>query len=188
MNIAYLINLFSMMIQPPPGAPTINARALLTAIAEVESNCGTFPQGQQSRYEPGFRKLYVDPPTVADWVKQVRAWYGGDRVSRSIGITQVMALTAYDIGMPIHVEPEDLYKPWVCLFWTIELLNKRTMPNAWKAYQSMDPLYISDSERVFIEKIGDAYNSGNARDGNVPTEYVNKLWKAYQEAKHGQED
>jgi hypothetical protein len=186
MTTAYLINLFSMMIQPPPGAPAINARALLHAIAQVESNCGTFPTGQQSRYEPGFRKLYVDKPIIMPGVLgEVRANYGGDRVATSYGLTQVMALVAYEMGMPAHKPPEDLYNPVVCLYWTIEFLNKRVMPNAMKSLGGGE---YPATEEGFIKAVGDAYNSGNARDGNVPVEYVAKLWKAYEEAKHGQED
>lgn len=185
MTTAYLLNLFSLMLQPPPGAPAINARALLTAIAEVESKCGAYPL--QSRYEAEFRKAYVDRMNPAPWVNELRQMHGGDRIATSYGLTQIMALVAYELGMPSHRPPEDLYLPYVCLYWTVELLNKRTMPNAFLATMGMGVHRPRGGgiEQEFIEAIADAYNSGSARDGNVPSEYVNKIWKAYQEAKHG---
>lgn len=135
----------------------VNGAAVLQALAEVESSYGA---NAVPKHEPAYDRggRYFSPTLARGW---------GSWAACSYGPFQVMFPVFLELG--IHVTPVsacDLEPGAKAAAGIIAKRIKRQIPDG------------ADAETV-VRTIGDAYNSGNARDKNVPTAYCDKLWAAY---------
>lgn len=97
--------------------------------------------------------------------KQYELWNEyGNRASCSYSSFQLMFICFYEMGFaptPLQAGNDEYALPVVVKFFNKRVL-KRTLN--------------------FLCQAGDAYNSGNTRDNNVPEEYIKKLLKHYHKA------
>lgn len=148
-----------------PAGSGLAARTLLIAMTGNESSWGT---DLAPRFEPGYYKggaYYVKPEN--QWLRDLVKKY--ERcAAMSWGPWQIMYCTAYELGFKgsAHAHPWELYEPQISLHWVIEYLNRRVFAKG----------------ATTLAHIGDAYNSGTHRDGNVPEKYVADLQVHYAEA------
>jgi hypothetical protein len=144
---------------------------LLGALAMVESGGG---HNWQPNFEPAF---YVGGRYWNDYLAElVNRWgQGADpemkpwcekAVACSWGPWQILYVTAEELGY--DGPPWGLTAPAVCLEYAIRLLNRRVIPKV-----------QAETEHGFVAQIADGYNTGNPRDGNVPTRYITKVLRWY---------
>ena len=170
--------------------------SLLTALAQVESQCGLL---NIPRYESSWWTRLTDqarqgPPhkysRFAPWIDLY-----GKQVACSWGPWQIMAFNAYDRGY--RGRPDMLSIPEVAAHWTIRFFN--SLPLAGKLDPATMHLYhpkdapptansvdlhklhhIRYADRLAVVAIvGDAWNTGNSADDMVPHSYIQKLLSAY---------
>jgi hypothetical protein len=137
-----------------------NKRALLIAIAKNESSFGV---DLGPRLEPAydingfyFKKSYL--------LREQYAIYG-DAVAKSYGPFQLMYIVCVELGYPMDKDPADLANFDTNTQYAVAYINRRAMRHA---------------DRV--EDILDAYNSGTSRDENIPTAYIKRGMRHYEEA------
>lgn len=142
----------------PKVEPWGNAQALLMALASVESDFGAWnvPRAEPS-YMPGGRYYRSD-----DSQKQAyREW--GALACCSYSSFQIMHPTARELGFAIDRCPLDLWFDDIAIYFVIEYIRKRILERGANS----------------VEAFGDAYNSGNHRDQNIPVGYIEKFKAAY---------
>lgn len=128
---------------------------LLIAVASVESSGGV--RALASLHE---RAYCYGGKYHNDKVAGLSRIYGCC-VHSSWGPWQILYVTASEHGY--YGDPVELRKPSVSVPYVVAVMNHRMI------------------EPVKLENIFDAWNSGNARDNNVPHEYIQKAMAAYQE-------
>lgn len=148
-----------MIIGLTHNGEAVHGGRLLIAISGLESSFGK--KRLFVRMEPGYApggRYYHDSQTVRDrW-----ATYGALAAS-SYGSFQMMFITAEELGFYGH--PIDLQADYTCALFARRLIIDRFM-----AKQGVKTL----------GQVLDAYNSGNAKDANVPLSYVQHGIQLYQ--------
>lgn len=148
-------------------ASGIDVERLLRAIRQVETSGAPTGLRFEPAYMPrGYRlplqgRELVGTGRSMSAVAEQRWVRWGPWSSASYGPWQILYHTAADLGYTDH--PCDLLhasESWVCA-----LLRR-----------------IARQGARTLAEIGDAWNSGNFRDQNVPTEYIARLTRAYEEA------
>lgn len=138
-----------------------NKAAILHAIAEVESKHGQ--HSLASLHEPAYcyKGFYFRSPNGEDLRRLSSVW--GCLAHSSYSSWQILFITAYELGF--RGDPCLLRNDTEAIHWVIKLLNRRVF-DRWP--------------RLSLEGLADAYNSGNPRDENVPTDYIAKFSAAYE--------
>ena len=156
--------LLDVALAKNPGTATLDAGRLLTALACIESgygaNCGP-------RYEKQYDNgglYYERSGTVRKAVTRFGRW-----AACSYGPWQILYTTALELGLPEDTEPASLHHPDLCIPYVIAYLDRRAV-NRPGIYKARD-----------LAGIFDAYNTGRAHDANVPTAYIAKGLKAYED-------
>lgn len=144
------------------GSTPLNTRALLHALAEVETTQGVARMA--SRHEKGYcygSALYTGTtPGAADLREQSRLW--GCLAHSSWGTWQIMFIAAFENGF--RGDPVDLRADDVAIGYVIRYINRRI---------------LGRFPGLGIRAFGDAYNSGDPRDNRVPESYMDELEAAY---------
>ena len=134
----------------------IDRTRFLLALSGIESSFG---RNNVKRFEPAYAPggRYFK----AEHLQKAHEKFGDD-ASCSWGPWQILYIVCQEYGY--EGEPKDLEDGEVSGPYVIKHLNRF----AW---------YGADT----VEKVLDAYNSGNHRDKNVPEAYIEKFWKHYSE-------
>jgi hypothetical protein len=138
----------------------VHGARLLWAIAGNESNFGLLREyvREEKGYMPG--GYYY---RLARHVRsEHKRW--GVLASSSYGSFQLMYIVAYEMGYREH--PILLQNDEVCARWASEFIAKRI---------------IGAQKAKTLEAVLDAYNTGNPSDANIPTTYVQKGIKYYEQ-------
>ena len=145
----------------------INPRALVRALAEVESSFGTNCAPRHERAYDLRGKLHDANTPGGEALRGFRRVWGA-WAACSYGPWQVMYAVARELGF--NVTPVELAEN-IGLNGMVAsaLLRKRIFREVPTG---------SDRERC-LEIIGDSYNTGNSRDANIPSDYIEKLKAAY---------
>lgn len=155
-----------------PAWCSLRAEKLLAAIADVESAFGA---------DLGPRKEPI-------WVARLRAdeKYKAhpddaiEELASSHGAFQCLGIVAVELGFASGCVPlRDAFRLHeVAVFYACRYLNRRVFQRG----SQLDVLQSQAGETLegAVRIIGDAYNSGSAADGKVPTDYCDKLWLAYE--------
>lgn len=137
-----------------------NPTALLGALAEVESSFGAM---NIARFEKAYsiKGRYF----TADQRQRWNEW--GDLASCSYSSFQIMYPTACELGFdsdPWKRNPTELFNDVEAMPSVIQYIKKRMLT---QGVQS-------------VGEFADAWNTGNARDANIPTVYVMRFVQAYE--------
>ena len=138
--------------------PSINPRALLMAIATVESDGGYY--GGVLRVENSYAdrgRRYFN--------KDLYKMYG-DAGAGSWSSWQIMYPTARELGF--IGEPWMLWYDSVAIDWVIKYIENRIIRKANRI-----------GEVVTVRMVADGYNSGTPFDKNIPMQYIAKMMSAY---------
>lgn len=141
------------------GQAIVPARLLLT-IAGCESAFGQ--QREFVRTEKGYMpggKYYKDAEHVRTLWKR---W--GVLASSSFGSFQIMFITAYELGFRDH--PIELQKDDVGAYWAARLIQRR---------------FVERFRAKTLAEVLDCYNSGYHKDQYIPTLYIDKGIRIYEE-------
>ena len=141
--------------------------ALLDAISVVESGGGYnnhprfeisyAPEGEQFTVQG---RLFKGTGRNFNNVVRERWKKWGMRSACSYGPYQLMYHTAADLGF--NGPPELLTNESVSVIWARKLMER----------------IVARGART-VDEVADAWNSGSHRDGFVPTDYINKVRRAY---------
>jgi len=168
---------------------------LFTALADVETQGGEWnlPRFEKSWFDRLTSQDRQGPPhgyaRFADWI----AAYG-KQVASSWGPWQLMAFNAYDRGY--RGRPDLLSLPEVAAIWTALFFNSlpltaylsKDMRLHHKKEKPDDAVRVDlrtlsqvryDDRLTVLAVVGDAWNTGNAADANVPETYIKRLTCAY---------
>ena len=152
-ELRVLCNSLSVSLSSPPD---MDAAALLRALAQVESSGGA---QAIPRFEPAYSiggYYYRRAKHVRDLWREY-----GDWAACSYSPWQILYVVASELGFdgsPIHLRDATVAGKYV-----VRYLNRRIFARGAKT----------------IAEVGDAYNSGSFADQMVPTQYIDKLDKAY---------
>jgi hypothetical protein len=122
-------------------------------LAEIETSYGenNFPK-HEAAYD--WHGKYFD---FTNWKLH------GSLAACSYGPWQIMFGVAVELGFNFHIQPYSLTEPINSIHWVIEYICRRALHKG------------ADN----IERIFDAYNTGNFRDGIIPIHYIEKGVNAY---------
>ncbi len=151
-NFNKLCNLGARMVEAPPG---VDPEALLRAMGKVESSSG---RNNVSRHENSYCRggKYFNRTLYRKFGCDAHCSYGPWQIMYA----NVSQITAGEIS------PVEMHDPQVALIVTVEWLNRKVIARG------------ADT----VSKIGDAWNSGSHKDKIVPTKYIAKLLRAYDES------
>lgn len=139
---------------------SVDGASLLYAISGCESTFGQ--RAEFVKHEPGYLPggLYFKRSQALR-----TAYYTyGVLAASSFGAFQLMFIAAAEMGFAGH--PVELQQHAICAKYAADLIRKR---------------FIYGQGCKTLAQVLDAYNSGNAKDANVPTEYVAKGIAFYRE-------
>ena len=153
MKLAELCRDFAPLVEAPN---SINAEALLLAIADVESSAGT---QNLPRFEPAYSIGGFYWKRARHVRQEWRRW--GDFAACSFSSWQILFVVAFELGF--RGDPIALREDVLAVRWVVELLNRR----------------IFGREAKTVRDVADGWNSGSFKDANVPQAYVEKLEAAY---------
>lgn len=132
----------------------LDYKNFLLAMAGVESSFGKdMGPRVEKAYEPG--GIYFQN-------KELQIAYAayGRFASASFGPWQILYIVAHELGYRGH--PEDLMDAEVCGPFVVDKLNR-----------------ISKNGANSVERLLDAWNTGNWKDNHVPTNYIARFWHLY---------
>jgi hypothetical protein len=134
--------------------------AVLHALADVESSHGA--RHLATKHEPAYcyGGFYYKSPNGED-LRRLSHVYGCLAHS-SFSSWQLLFLAAYEEGF--RGDPCELRNDAEAIHWVIRFINRRIYDR-----------YL----RLSLEGLADAWNSGSARDLNVPKEYIARFVAAY---------
>lgn len=153
-NLVRIITAHAGLLQPM--IDWADARALLAAMAEVES---TFGEDAVPRHERSF-------DFGGRWARTdlLRRW--GSWAACSYSSFQIMHPVAVELGFDSERPPAELHEDEVAIIYVNEYIVRRILRPGART----------------VRDFADAYNSGSHRDSFVPIQYVERFEKAYDEA------
>lgn len=160
MNLIPLATLIESQHGDLVHSSNLNTRALLHALADVESGQGAMRLA--ARHEKGYcygSTLYTGP-NGADLREQSHVY--GCLAHSSFGTWQLMFIGAFEMGF--RGDPVELRDDAVSLPVVIRFLNQRI---------------LSRWPRITVRSFADAYNSGNPNDSILPIAYMDRFEEAY---------
>lgn len=131
---------------------------LLWALAGIESDYGCL--AEYARHEPAYMPGGRYYQRAFDQRVAWQRW--GVLAACSFGPFQILHPTARELGFDLA--PWELANSFTCAEWARRLIVRR---------------FIEAHGVKTLTAIFDSYNSGNARDANVPADYIAKGLKAY---------
>jgi hypothetical protein len=139
---------------------TLDNFAVLHALADVESDHGARHLAIKHEASYCYGGFYYRAPSGED-LRRLSHIYGCLAHS-SFSSWQLLFLAAYEEGF--RGDPCELRNDAEAIHWVIRFLNRRI----YDRYPRISPTGLAD-----------AWNSGSARDLNVPQGYIDKFLKAY---------
>lgn len=131
-------------------------RALLAALAEVESNFG---ENAVPKYEKAFD--WNGPWARPDILKRWGAWG-----ACSYSSFQIMYQVAVELGFDSERSPAELHEDEVAFIYVAAYIDRRILRCGAKS----------------VRDFADGYNSGSHRDDIIPIQYIERFETAYDEA------